>query len=231
MEKSPRPEDFYHCKLKKKKKKKAFAEIHLLGKAIKVICEVTFNLLQTTPHSSCQEFDWQFLFIYILLYNICINAVNFSDWNFTVSAWIFIDHKIICTTCYIQGRENGWQGNHLTGFGYLCPGSRRRSDDVFMALCINQEPAFWMAFLPYPQSLLWNISKSLALVYLSATPYGPHNNLPRLQLLTIEKSHPHNEIWCFHNCSLRQPMRKGFSSFNSSETTLYLLVLAGKDKA
>lgn len=165
MEKSPRPEDFYHCKLKKKKKKKAFAEIHLLGKAIKVICEVTFNLLQTTPHSSCQEFDWQFLFIYILLYNICINAVNFSDWNFTVSAWIFIDHKIICTTCYIQGRENGWQGNHLTGFGYLCPGSRRRSDDVFMALCINQEPAFWMAFLPYPQSLLWNISKSLALVY------------------------------------------------------------------
>jgi len=57
MEKSPRPEDFYHCKLKKKKKKKAFAEIHLLGKAIKVICEVTFNLLQTTPHSSCQEFD------------------------------------------------------------------------------------------------------------------------------------------------------------------------------
>lgn len=78
--------------------KKAFAQIHLLGKTIKLICEVTLNLLQLTPDSSCQEFDWQFLFIYILLYNICLNVVNFSDWNFTVSAWIFIDHKIICTT-------------------------------------------------------------------------------------------------------------------------------------
>lgn len=227
MEKAPRPEDISPLQAKKKK---AFAQLHLQGKAIKVICEVTFNLLQTTPHSSCQEFDWQFLFIYILLYNICINVVNFSDWNFTVSASIFIDHKIICTTCYIQGRENGCQRNHLTGFGYLCPGNRRRSDDIFTALCINQEPAFWAAFLPYPQSLFWNISKSLLLVYLPATPYGPRN-LPHLQLLTLEKSHLHNEIWYFHNCSLKQPMREGFGFFNSSETTLYLLILAGKDRS
>lgn len=93
MLKSQGPKDIYYCKLKK-----AFAQIHLLGKTIKVICEVTLNLLQLTPDSSWQEFDWQFLFIYILLYNICLNVVNFSDWNFTVSAWIFIDHKGICTT-------------------------------------------------------------------------------------------------------------------------------------
>lgn len=49
--------------------------------------------------------------------------------------------------------------------------------------------------------------------------------MPHLQLLTIEKSHLCNEIWCFHNCSLRQPTRETFGSFCSSKTTFFFLIV------
>lgn len=178
--------------------------------------------MQLTPHSSCQEFDWQFLFIYILLYNICLNAVNFSDWNFTVSAWIFIDHKIICTTCYTQSRHNGCRRNHLTGSGYQCPGNGRCSDAIFMALCITKNQPFELLFCCFPKAPFWNTSKSLVLVSYQQLRIDPCK-LPHLQLFTIEKSHLHKEMWCFHNCSLIQPARELFGSFSSSETTFFYI--------
>lgn len=55
---------------------------------------------------------------------------------------------------------------------------------------------------------------------LPATPYGPCN-MPHLQLLTAEKSHLYSEIWCFHNCSFRQPTREMFGSSCSSKTTFF----------
>lgn len=60
----------------------------------------------------------------------------------------------------MDGREIIWQD-----LGTCVQVAEDAQMMFFMAFCINQEPAFWMAFLPYPQSLLWNISKSLALVY------------------------------------------------------------------
>ena len=44
---------------------------------------------------SCQEFDWQFLFIYFSVYNIWLHLINSSDWNFMASAPIFIDDILI----------------------------------------------------------------------------------------------------------------------------------------
>lgn len=69
--------------------------------------------------------------------------------------------------------------------------------------------------------------------FLPATPYG-HCNMPHLQLLTIEKCHLYNEIWCFHNCSLRQPTREMFGSFCQTVRSLFfkkLLFLAGKERS
>lgn len=57
---------------------------------------------------------------------------------------------------------------------------------------------------------------------LPTTPSGPCN-MPHLQLLTVEKSHLYSEIWCFHNCSFRQPTREMFGSSCSSKTTFFFL--------
>lgn len=67
--------------------------------------------------------------------------------------------------------------------------------------------------------------------FLPATPYGPCN-MPHLQLLTIEKSHLYNEIWCFHNCSLRQPTREMFGSFCNSKINFYffLIIIFGRQR-
>lgn len=68
---------------------------------------------------------------------------------------------------------------------------------------------------------------------LPTTPSGPCN-MPHLQLLTVEKSHLYSEIWCFHNCSFRQPTREMFGSSCSSKTTFFffqLLFLAGKERS
>lgn len=54
--------------------------------------------------------------------------------------------------------------------------------------------------------------------------------MPHLQLLTIEKSHLYNEIWCFHNRSLRQPTREMFGSFCSSKTTFFLIITFGRQR-
>lgn len=63
--------------------------------------------------------------------------------------------------------------------------------------------------------------------FLPATPYGPCN-MPHLQLLTVEKSHLYSEIWCFHNCSFRQPMREMFGSSCSSKTTFFSTIIFGR---
>lgn len=65
--------------------------------------------------------------------------------------------------------------------------------------------------------------------FLPATPYG-HCNMPHLQLLTIEKYHLYNEIWCFHNCSLRQPTREMFGSFCNSKITFFKIIIFGRQR-
>lgn len=78
-----------------------------MGLIINVIYEVSsFTASDASP--SCQEFDWQFLFIYFSLYNIWLHIINSSDWNFMAPALVFIDGMFIGDSApleYVRGSE------------------------------------------------------------------------------------------------------------------------------
>lgn len=102
---------------------------------------------------------------------------------------------------------------------------------LFLQLSVSLRASHLNCFSAVSQKPLLKCFQEPGIELLPATPYGPCN-MPHLQLLTVEKSHLYSEIWCFHNCSFRQPMREMFGSSCSSKTTFFqLLFLAGKDRS
>lgn len=100
---------------------------------------------------------------------------------------------------------------------------------LFLQLSVSLRASHLNCFSAVSWKPLLKCFQEPGIEFLPATPYGPCN-MPHLQLLTVEKSHLYSEIWCFHNCSFRQPMREMFGSSCSSKTTFFSTIIFGRQR-